>query len=471
MKKFSAVFLSLMLVLGLFACGEAPAPAQTTAAPTTEPATVGVQVGFGAGDITPDWPCTLQGYGNDATRISAGIKTYIYIHCVAITDETGETVLIMSIDAGGGGFESYIRPLIESKFGIPEDHVILSAIHQHSTPTGGDKYIRLLEKAAEEAVQQALDDRAPATMYFNTVETYAMNFVRNYHVDENGNKTHESEADPEMRLIKFVREGAKPIIMVNFQVHPHLGSGSNDLNIHGDWPAIMRETVAKKLDAHCMYLSGAGGNMDSSSQISSENVSTDWQDHGRRAANYVIKAEDSYTQANFGKIKVAVQTNDYENDHSMDHLLADAMVLHNMRQENFEKAQMEVNNYPGINSIHHASAIVDKAQAGPTRKLTIGAISIGDAVFTYHPYEMFDTNGWELRNGTVGNENYLPEEQMENPYPMTFVCTLGNGHLGYVPSMLGYTNGGYSTDITRLAPGSGERLVGDYLAMLNELYG
>ena len=53
---------------------------------------------------------------------------------------------------------------------------------------------------------------------------------------------------------------------------------------------------------------------------------------------------------------------------------------------------------------------------------------------------------------------------------MTFVCTLGNGHLGYVPSKLNFENGGYSVDISYLAPGSGERLVGDYLQLLNEMY-
>lgn len=486
MKKI--VFLLIFLLLfSLCACGSETAanttdtvaadptgePITTTTTPTTStttPATA-VQVGFGSGDITPDWPCTLQGYGNDATRISAGWKTQIYIYCVALTDIDGETVLIMSIDAGGGGFEKDIRPVIEETYGIPQDHIILSAVHQHSTPTGGKKYVKLLKAKALEAVDEALNDRAPATMYFNKVETHAMNFVRNYITDANGVRQHESQADPEMRLIKFVREGAKPVIMVNFQVHPHMGASSDDVNIHGDWPAIMRDTVAAELDAHCIYLSGAGGNMNSTSEFAAENVSKDWRDHGKRAAEYVMQAEDSYTQANLGNIEVACQTHAYENDHSMDHLLPGAAILHEMRQEDFYAAEAAVSKYPGIKSIYHASAIVDKANAGPTRDLTIGAISIGDAVFTYHPYEMFDTNGVELREGTVGNKNYTAEEQMENPYPMTFICTLGNGHLGYVPSMLGYINGGYSTDITRLAPGGGERLVGDYLAMLNELYG
>ena len=33
-----------------------------------------------------------------------------------------------------------------------------------------------------------------------------------------------------------------------------------------------------------------------------------------------------------------------------------------------------------------------------------------------------------------------------------------NGQEGYIPSALGYKNGGYSTDITRFDPGTGEEL-------------
>jgi len=481
MKKIFASILAVLMLLSLAACGNGSQPENTEG--TTAPAQQ-VMVGFGEGDITyKDGPIGLQGYGNDSTRLSTGIKSNIYIHCVAITDANGETVLIMSIDAGSGGYESTIRPLIKKEFGIPEDHVILSAIHQHSTPSGG-QYMPVVREGAEEAVRQALEDRAPATMYTNTVQTEALSFVRNYICNDgsfygpnygsaaSGLKAHESESDKEMRLIKFIREGEdkKPIIMVNFQAHPHMGSSSSDTNQHADWPGIMRDEVSEKLDCHVMYLSGAGGNLNSQSSIESEKVSTDYKHHGKRAANYVIKAEDSYTQANLGDIKIAVQTNAYENDHSMDHLITEAQYIHGIRQQDIAKAHQEVKNYPNLHSVYHASSIVNKVAQGATRELTIGAIAIGDVVFTYHPYEMFDTNGMELREGTVGNENYLPEEQMENPYPMTFVCTLGNGHLGYVPSLLGYTNGGYSTDIAYLAPGSGERLVGDYLQILNDLY-
>ena len=447
-----------------------------------------IQVGFGAGDITADWPIGLQGLGNEKTRISTENYGRIYLYCVAITDEKGETALIMSIDAGGGGFGEDIFPALEEKFGIPRDHMILSALHQHSTPYGGERYEALLVSAAQEAVAQSLADRAPATMQLSTVQTEALSFVRNYIAhDPNGTivgdnyndpvgreygyKCHESESDKEMRLIKFVREGKKPIIMVNFQAHPHMGAfGANMTVQHADWPGIMRDLVASTLNAHCIYFSGAGGNLNSNSRIREENISKNWKHHGLRAADYVIRAEGSYRDAALGELKFCTVTNPYGANHSQDYLLEEATYIHELRMKDFDRAKVEVKNYPNLHSIYHATSIVIKAARPATRELTIGAITLGDVAFTFHPYEMFDTNGMELRAGTVGNPNYAADTQQENPFAMTFLCTLGNGHLGYVPSKLGYTNGGYSTDIAYLEPGSGEQLVGDYLAILNKLH-
>ena len=444
-------------------------------------------VGFGAGDITPDWPIGLQGLGTEATRIHTEVASRIYIYCVAITDAAGETALIMSIDAGSGGFAEDVLPAITEKLGIPRDHMILSALHQHSTPWGGEKYDALVVKGGLEAAEQALKDRAPATMQLNRVTTDALSFVRHYIANdpkgtivgdnyndavgkEYGYKCHESESDKEMRLVKFVREDKKPIIMVNFQAHPHMGAfGPNLTKLHADWPGITRDLVAEALNAHCIYISGAGGNLNSNSRIRTENVSCNWKHHGIRAADYVLRAEKTYQDAQAGLLKFKTVTIPYGANHSQDHLLEQASYIHSLRKTDFDLAKKEVKNFPEIHSIYHATSIVNKAARGATRELTIGAITLGDVAFTAHPYEMFDTNGMELRSGTLGNPNY--ETQQSNPYPMTFVCTLGNGHLGYVPSRMGYTNGGYSTDIAYLAPGSGEQLVNDYLTILNELHG
>ena len=211
--------------------------------------------------------------------------------------------------------------------------------------------------------------------------------------------------------------------------------------------------------------------MDSTSKIGKDNITRDFRKHGQRAAEYVISAEEGYTKVNTGAVECKEVTVTYQTDHSMDHLLDKAQPIHEARYIDMNQAEKLLAQTPEIHSVFHASAVVSKAKEQPTRDMNISAISFGDVAITCHPYEMFDTNGMELRSGTVGNENYAAEDQLENPYAMTVVASIGNGKHGYIPSQLGYINGGYATDTTPYAPGTGEQIVGDMLHILNELHG
>ena len=487
MKKLLATLLVGILMLSLAACGGEAAPGTTAPVETTESPKAGLQAGFAAASIVPNFNVGLQGFGNEAERIYTGsLKTYIYAHVLALTDASDNTVLVISVDAGSiGTWETTVRQEIQNEYGIPKNNILVHAIHQHSTPVMNGEYQKFCTTEVMKAVEKALADRAPAELLINTVQTEAMTFVRNYWMNDgtiwspnygdssSGFKAHESEADSEVRLLKFQREGDKEsILLVNFQGHPLMGADGNSGDIHGDWPEIMRDTVSEETGYHVMYISGAQGNLTGETQIAEEKVSTDWKHHGKRLADYVLGAEDSYTPVESGEIKVLSTNDSYETDHSMDHLVSIATAVNEVYQsQGLAAGKAEAAKYPELHSVYHATNILKKAATDPTIKVNLFAISIGDVVFATVPYEMFDTNGMELRNGTVGNENYAPEDQLENPYKMTIVSTLTNGHLGYVPSQLGYTNGGYATDITKLASGSGELIVGDLLHMINELHG
>lgn len=486
MKKIFALVLAAVLLLSLAACGGEAAPETTAVIETTEAPKAGLQAGFAAANIVPNFNIGLQGFGNEKERIFTGsLKTYIYAHVLALTDANDTTMLFISVDAGGiGGWEASLRQEIQNTYKIPKNNILVHAIHQHSTPTMNGDYQKFCTTEVLKAVEKALDDRAPAQLLINTVQTEAMTFVRNYWMNDgtiwgpnygdksSGFKSHESEADNEIRLLKFQREGEKaPILLVNFQGHPLMGASSSNADIHGDWPEVMRDTVSKETGYHVMYVSGAQGNLTGETQIPEEKVSTDWKHHGKRLADYVMSAEDSYTPVESGEIKILSSNDSYATDHSMDHLISIATAVNEVYQaQGLAAGQAEAKKYPELHSIYHATNILKKAATDPTIKVNLFAASIGDVVFATVPYEMFDTNGMELRNGTVGNENYAAEDQLENPFKMTIVCSLTNGHLGYVPSQLGYTNGGYATDITKLAPGSGEILIGDLLHMLDELH-
>ena len=496
MKRFVSIMMIVCVLMGLVACGSAASAGGDDGTQSKENQAV-FMAGYAKVDITPqEQGVPMNGYASSSERLSTGLVSYLYAIAVAVRDGEGNTAVVVSLDhaATSSGYASDIRKWAEKELGVPEENILISSIHQHSCPDplnteipASARYRERMIQGIKDAIKGAVEDLAPAEVYINTATTEALSFVRHYIakdpdgtiVGDNYNDAvgsqygyagHESESDKEMRLVKFVREDKQPIIMVNFQAHPHMGTTGSSTDIHSDWPGVMRDTVTEKLGANCIYFSGAGGNLNSTSRIKEENVSTDFRDHGRRAAQYVIDAESSYTKVDGNAVACKEITVTYEADHSMDHLLPQAQLVADARGRSSAEAYELVKEYPELHSIYHASAVVSKAAEGPTRDVTISVITFGDVAFTVHPYEMFDTNGMELRAGSVGNENYDADDQLENPYAMTFITTMSNGSHGYIPSRLGYTNGGYSADITKFAPGTGEQMVGDYLRLLNELH-
>jgi len=84
-------------------------------------------------------------------------------------------------------------------------------------------------------------------------------------------------------------------------------------------------------------------------------------------------------------------------------------------------------------------------------------LSLGDLAFVFSPYEMFDTNGKEIKEGS--------------PYETTIVATCSNFMYGYVPSKLAYEYGGkYEVDGCRFVEGTGELSAQDFVKTLTALY-
>ena len=144
-------------------------------------------------------------------------------------------------------------------------------------------------------------------------------------------------------------------------------------------------------------------------------------------------------------MQASIVTYTAENDHTMDHLLEEATAIRDYwYKTNNATDAMKLGTSGQVHSTYHAEAIVSKANAPATQEVNIPVISFGDIGVTGGPYEMFDTNGMQVKEGA--------------PMAMTIMCNMANGSIGYVPSQLGFDNGGYSTDITRVAPGSGEKM-------------
>ena len=390
MKRFLCVTLAILLTLALLACGkeetvkeEAPAWAGQFAA------------GYGKVNVTPKYPVVMRGYNaaGEPTRKSQGVLNDLYITCVALTDETGNTVLLYTYD------NVYIDNAVAPKLlgniaegtGIPQEKIFICVTHTHSSPVHDPVYLAEVSEAAVKAAQDAMADRAVATVEYTATQLENMSFVRHYNTDTGivvgsnfypegaGNRiSHTTEADKELRLIRLNREGKQPILMANWLGHNSIASTgtteyglANRYLISSDFVGFCREYVEYNSDyLFAMYM-GASGNIAVHSDLVGEPGRTTAVAYGTQLGQMVLDAAETMTAGQTGTIGMA----DTEFD-------------------------------------------------GVDQDFSIHAIGTGSLGFITGPIEMFDTTAMSIRE--------------QSPYDVTFVLTLTNGAYWYVPTEVCY---------------------------------
>ena len=444
MKRILAVLMVMLLSFSLFACG-AEEPAATTQAAE---AAGEFKVGFGRADITSKTSVPLAGYGNTTERMSQGALTFLYATCIAITDRAGESVLFYTIDhvCTNADWMEDFRTAITEVTGVPGDRILMSATHTHSGPDVRDQvtpshpYYTVYKDGLVAAAKQAMEDQAPATVASGSTTVDGLNFVRHYMMSD-GNMAGDNygdftvakavdnhhKADNEVQIIQFAREGKKDVVMINFQVHPKLTStASSDYGLRtrmlqsADVVYSTVEYMEKNADVQAAYFQGACGNLNPlDSYIPEHNglEQTDFKLYGAKLGGAVLDALDGLKEMT---VEPAITT----------------------KQTIYE---------------------VPYKNGGDPNRMELDAVKLGDIGFVTAPYEMFDTNGVQIKDGS--------------PFETTFVITYANGRFAYVPSddTYDYTTAdgsvAYEITLSYVNRGAAEDLVAQFLSMLNELAG
>ena len=445
------------------------------------------KAGFAMVDISPKNSVPLSGYGGSQNRMSTGNYSTLEARCVAIRDTEGQLLFFLVADLASApiGLGNTIRNELAEELGIPADHVIISGTHTHASVDTGltnipsvvefnNSYIAGMKKAA----YNALEDLKPAEVYAGSVRTQNMNFVRRYIMDDGsligdnaygtGTKIvrHETDADPEMQLMKFVREGGKDILISQFQAHPHLEGKTN--NYSSETVGFIREAVESTLGVHSLHWNGASGNLNSHSRISSENRFSQNQsgvvNYGKQMCTYIQMNYDKLTKVETGPIQVRKVTYTANVNHMYDHMLKEAqMIVDYFNKGNSASASatyahnVTKNCDMRINSYYHANRILLNAKLPETRDMDLAAWSFGEIGGVVLPFELFDTSGMQVKTNS--------------PFTRTFIVGYGYpSYGGYIPTREGFSNGGYEADNSTFAPGTAEGMVGHYLNMLNDMY-
>ena len=473
MRKFIAALCLLALCLPLFSCAS-----ELKAESETKPAEIQAQtketkpekkgeivypasfaVGYARIDITGSLPIPI--FEDEGTAV----RDPLMLSCTAIWDGE-EAALLMSADLrsmNDGVFEKSAE-MIQKEFGIPKENIIIGCTHTHEAPAAGGgsdsgirwlaNYYKVLPGLVEDALLDL--DEVEAT-YTGRGYTENLTFVRRYLMPDGSYKTnpgnatvvaHETEADPELRTIRFDRKNKKDILLVNHQTHYVGGVGKG--NVSSDFVGPFREKAEKEWDAHFVYYQGAGGNINFFSSIPGERI---YGDYKAAADGYMIATREALSNEESietGKIQTLARPVTVTVRKEPAEVVELAKKV--MAAPENERGTLAVQY--GFETWRHANSTVGRSQKGETEDLPLTAITFGEIAFCAFPYEMFDTNGKEARDGS--------------PFKTTFVCSLANGSHGYIASNYAFPHGTYEVFACQYVQGTGEQLSGAMVEMLKE---
>lgn len=493
MKRLAALFLLLCLSLPLFSCTQLETEEQTetktevTAEKDTQgeqaPAPTGtfetencLSAGYARGVITPKNSVPLAGYGNTSYRLSKTVLDDLYFTIIALTDAEGETVLICTVDliAMRDSFIEKSREILAKSADIPIDNVFISSTHTHSGPDQGSSegsintWKSQFYKALPDIVRTALADRDKTRIYAGSAEVEGLNFVRRYvHTDGtySGSNygssnapiaSHESEADRTVQIIKFDRENQNDIILANFQAHPCFTGGSSKTQISADYIGVVREIVEKETGADFAFFQGAAGNLNGVTKIADEVQVKELSAWAKTLSDAITKTLPSLSKIEGENICVSNKKVTAEINHTTDHLVEQAKAVSELFSQNDRAGAAALCTKYGFSSAYAAGAIRTRASMPASSEIDLIAVSVGGLAFVGAPYEMFDESGMQIKAASV--------------FDMTFICEQTNGGVGYMPTLLGFSHGGYEPDTCKFIPGTAEMLAEEFITMLKEIH-
>lgn len=474
MKKLISLLLCAVLVLGLCACG-ASGTAATTAATTAAPE-ARFSVGYGRVDITPEKPVALMGYGRTTERMSTGYLDPLYFSCVAMRDTEGNTILMLSVDNCTGAGTDAIKAEIENRLDIPAANVTITATHTHSGPdmdatsvSYTKPYVAMYTAAGIECAEAAVADLKPAEMYYSTIETEGLNFVRHYRMVDGsyagdnfgdfsiGIEDYATPTDTTMHLLRFAREGGKDVLMMNWRAHATITGGSSKTDVSADFVGAVRLYLEEQLDCHFAYYQGCAGNVNPRSRIEADKCTDKYMEYGRLLGDFAIRALKTEEKLPTGTVRGINYNLETQVNHSLDHLYSVAKEISDYWNKTGDTAGAKKKGAEyGIRTPYMAGSIVKRTSFGPTYEELLTCIAIGDSIaFATAPNELFDTNGQFVEDNS--------------PFARTVVLGYTNGQRGYVPSALAYEYTCYESDTTKFASGTGELIADTLLDMLGQL--
>ncbi len=443
-----------------------------------------LKVGFARACTTPMMGIDISGYF--IVRKAEGVLDDLEVNVLAVECGDRKAVLI-SVDIIGikQDFAHRIAAAVQEATGLSPDSVFLSATHTHTGPETRNPersemvatYDAFLQGRIVDAVRFALADLKPARMGWGVGHAPDVAFIRRYRMKDGSVRTNPGvnnpsvegpigSVDERVNLLRFDREGAETVLLVNFGNHPDVVGGCK---ISADWPGLLRKQVERSLPGtRCVFFNGAQGDVNhvnvhpvggdlNGMFMDFDDVSRGYA-HSRHIANVVCGGVlqvfenvkyvdvDSISALQRG-LHVPANTPKPEDLAEAHHICE----LHDAGKD----SELPFEGMMLTTVVARAARMVRLENGPESFEMTLSGVRIGPVALIGIPGEPFTGIGLGLKD-TDGYELILPA-----------CCT--NGYEGYFPMMEAYREGGYEAESSSFREGVAELIIREGKSLLHQM--
>ncbi len=448
-----------------------------------------LKAGYSRLDITPATGINISGYFLE--RVADGVLDSLEVCAAAIATEE-KTLVFLAVDNLGirMNLVADFKAKICRKTGLAPETIIISATHSHTAAQLSDEagvksnaavsaYVEFVGDKLADAALFAVEDLKPAKMGYKIGTAPNVAFVRRFRMKDGSVRTNPGVGNPDIKapigevdervnVIRFDRENADSIVIMNFGNHPDTVGGCK---LSADWPGFARRTLERCLpNVKSLLINGAQGDVNHvnvwAKDGDNNDLARDFDDvargygHARHIGNAVAGAVmQIFDKVNYIDVsdikwiekKVLIPANVPA---------AEELALAHKYKELHEAgrdAEIPFEAMELTTAVAEALRMVDLENGPEVFEMKMTAVAIGDVAFITIPGEPFTEIGRELKKA--------------EGWSLVCPCALSNGYEGYFPTREAYEEGGYEARSSYFKAGVAELFIKEGLELLKQLRG
>ncbi len=399
-------------------------------------------------------------------RLNQGVHDDLWSKAIVL-EHQGTRAALVALDLVSipERFVAEARRRIESHTGIPGDFVMISATHTHTGPEMGSRlkgvdaatkkiatdYHKALPGWIAKSVEKAVADLQPAQLSTAVGHEDSISFIRRFRMKDgrvgwnpgklNPDIVHPiGTIDPGIPVVYVSTPNREPLATyVNFANHLDTVGG---MEFSADYPYTLAKQLreAKGPDMLTVFTIGTAGN------INHIDVKSPDRQKGHNEAARIGTILAGEVLRTFRKLE-SIQPGAIQGSREIVPLETAPI-----KPQDPAWARGVVSRYgtpeaaPFYEQVHAFKVLDIEKRNGKPIEAEVQVITLGDQIaWVGLPGEIFVELGKAIK--------------IASPFPLTIIAELANGSIGYVADRRAYPQGAYEVISTRVAAGSGEKLV------------